>query len=73
MAKTENLTASAQIHGWINAYFLHKKITRQPNELRAMSSTAALLREHLAPDLFTQFCAQGAQLSEDEVCKIAVM
>jgi hypothetical protein len=73
MAKAENLIVSAQIHGWINAYFLHKKITRQPNELRAMESTVALLRDQLAPDLFAQLCAQGAQLSEDEVCKIAVM
>ncbi|MBK9623959.1 MAG: winged helix-turn-helix domain-containing protein [Rhodocyclaceae bacterium] len=72
-AKTGDAATSARIHGWINEYFLRKQITRQPNELRAMTSTAALLRELLPPKVLAPLLLEGAQLSEDAICQLAVL
>ena len=72
-AKEGRMEEAARIHGWINALHARKNITRQPNELRAMNSTAALLRERLAADLLMQLCAEGAQLSDDEVCRLVLV
>ena len=72
VAKAGHLVVAARLHGWINAYFLSKRRARQPNELRAMNSAAKILREHLAPDVLAQLCAEGALLSEPEICNLAL-
>ena len=72
LAKAGQMETAARLHGWINTYFLSKRITRQPNELRAMNSAAKMLREHFTPEVLTRLCAEGARLSEAEICNLAV-
>ena len=73
LAKTGLMREAALVLGWNNFQFSTAGVTRQPNELRAMNSTSVLLRKHFSPEILAQLCAEGAALSEDEVCKIAVM
>ncbi|CAN5161404.1 hypothetical protein BH11PSE10_BH11PSE10_16970 [soil metagenome] len=73
LAKSGCTEEAARIHGWANNQFAGKHITRQPNELRAMTSTAALLRQQLPTELMAQLCTEGAELSEQEVCRLALL
>ena len=73
LAKTGLLREAALVLGWNNFQFSNARVNRQPNELRAMKSTSVLLLKHFSPEILAQLCAEGAALSEDEVCKIAVM
>ena len=72
LAKAGRPEEAAVVHGWINDHFTSKRITRQPNELRAMNSTASLLRDQLSPGVLARLLADGAQLTEQEVCRVAL-
>jgi hypothetical protein len=46
--------------------------SRGPNEARARSRLQALLSEKLGRDKVERLIAEGASLSEDEACKLAL-
>lgn len=73
LAKTGLMREAALVLGWTNFQFSNARVTRQPNELRAMKSTSVLLLKHFSPEILAQLCAEGAALSEEVVCKIALM
>ena len=72
-AKVGQVEAAAHAYGWINNIFAQKNIKRQPNELRANQSTLALLRDQLSQDEFARLCADGARMSEKEVCQLVLV
>jgi tetratricopeptide (TPR) repeat protein len=72
LAKTGLLREAALALGWTSFQYLSAGYIRQPNELRSMNSTSKILSEHLPPDEITRLYADGTQLSEREVCNIAV-
>ena len=45
---------------------------RQPNEARARERLHALLREKLAADELERLLAEGANMSEDDACRLAL-
>ncbi len=72
LAKSGFVESAANMLGWINHQYSSKGITRQPNELRAMRSTDALLRVHLTPQALAQLCEEGTHLDEAAVCQLAL-
>jgi hypothetical protein len=63
---------AARLAGFTDSIFAAKETSRQPNEARARKRLQALLREKLAPDELERLLAEGAKMSEDEACRIAV-
>lgn len=72
LAKAGRAEEAAVVHGWINSQFTCNRFSRQPNELRSMNHTAAMLRQQLPAELLLRLCAKGAQLDEQEVCALAL-
>jgi hypothetical protein len=52
--------------------FAAKETSRQPNEARARDRLEALLREKLTPEELERLLAEGAKMSEDEACRLAL-
>lgn len=73
LAKSGFLREAALVHGWTNFQFSSAHFARQPNELRAMNSAAKILSENFSPDQVRELCAEGATLSENEICALAVL
>jgi hypothetical protein len=73
LAKTGQAETAARVLGWVDNTFVPKGIQRQPNELRAMQTTLALLRGQLPADELARLCAEGAQISEEEACRLALL
>ena len=66
------LADAARLAGYADSAWRLKKATRQPNEARARERLHAMLREKLdAPEL-DRLLAEGAELSEDEACRLAL-
>ena len=61
LASAGDMEAAARVHGWINAEFLRRGNTRQPNELRAMNSTARILNTHFSAVVLGNLCAESLQ------------
>jgi len=66
------LTSAARVAGYADSAFAAKQSSRQPNEARARDRLQALLREKLTVDEIERLLAQGAQMSEDEACQLAL-
>ncbi|HZI83494.1 MAG TPA: hypothetical protein VFF44_06240, partial [Casimicrobiaceae bacterium] len=66
------LRDAARIAGYADAAWAAKKATRQPNEGRARDRLHAVLREKLLPDELDRLLAEGARLSEDDACRLAL-
>jgi predicted ATPase/DNA-binding winged helix-turn-helix (wHTH) protein len=66
------ITNGARLAGYADSAFEAKAYSRKLNELRARERLQALLREKLAPDQFERLLAQGAKLTEDEACRLAL-
>jgi len=51
---------------------LNRGKPREPNEVRARNRLQMLLGEQLAPDELERLRAEGAQMTEEDSCRIAV-
>ncbi len=58
--------------GFTDATYKAKEISRQSNEARARKRLEALLREKLTPDELERLLAEGAKMTEDEACRLAL-
>jgi len=66
------LCAAARLAGFADHIFVVKQATRHPIDLRHRKKLHALLREKFAPDELEGLLAEGAKLSEDEACRLAL-
>jgi tetratricopeptide (TPR) repeat protein len=67
--KTAN---AARMAGFADSTFTAKQASRPPNEARARNRLHELLREKLRADELERLFAEGAKMSEDEVCQMAL-
>lgn len=67
-----NLARAAQLAGHADAIVAIKASEREPNEARAHKRLHVLLRERLAPGQLERLLAEGAKLTEDEACRLAL-
>jgi tetratricopeptide (TPR) repeat protein len=66
-------TDAARLAGFgDSARTANEEILREPNEARSHARLHALLRERLAPDELERLLAEGARLTEDEACRLAL-
>src|SRR5207249_3360792 len=63
---------AVRLAGYTDHVWAAKQAARQPNEVRARSRLDALLREKLAEDEIERLLAEGARVTEDEACRIAL-
>jgi predicted ATPase/DNA-binding winged helix-turn-helix (wHTH) protein len=71
-ALTGKLADAARLLGYADSTFAAKQQPREPNEARARKRVQTLLRDQLAPVELERLLAEGAHMSEDEACRIAV-
>ena len=71
-AMAGSVVNAARLAGFADMAYLSKKASRQPNEARAHDRLHMLLREKLAPDELERLLAEGAKLTEDEACRLAL-
>jgi hypothetical protein len=67
--KIEN---AAQLAGYADSAYATKETSRGPNEARARKRLQALLQEKLTRDELARLAIEGAALSEDEACALAL-
>jgi predicted ATPase/DNA-binding winged helix-turn-helix (wHTH) protein len=63
---------AARLAGYEDAAFAAKQTPRQPNEMRARARLQTLLREKLVPDELERLLAEGAKMTGDEACRLAL-
>jgi hypothetical protein len=63
---------AARLASFTNLTYTAKEASRQPNEARAQDRLQALLREALTPDELEHLLAEGAKMSEEEACRMAL-
>jgi tetratricopeptide (TPR) repeat protein len=63
---------AARVAGYADSILAAKRTSRQFNEARAHVRVQALLREKLVPDELERLLAEGAKMSEDEACRLAL-
>ncbi len=63
---------AARMAGFADSTFAAKQASRPPNEARARNRLQALLREALTPDELERLLAEGAKMSEEETCRLAL-
>ncbi len=71
-AKRGRHDVAARIAGWNDATVRTKDVRRQINEQRAYEHTLAILREKLAADELERLLADGARMTEDDICRLAI-
>ena len=67
-----NLATAVRVAGFADSAFAEKKTARQPNEARLRDRLQVLLRAEYSPDDLARLLAEGAALSEDNACKLAL-
>src|SRR5207342_3456499 len=63
---------AARLAGFVDSAHTAKEAVRQPNEARARNRLHALLREKLCPDELARLLAEGAKMTEDDACRLAL-
>ena len=63
---------AARVAGYTDLAFTARQSPRQPNEARARSRLDALMAEKLSPGELARLLAEGATLSEDDACAVAL-
>jgi hypothetical protein len=71
-ALTGKLANAARLSGYADSAFAARHSSRQPNEARARTRLQTLLRENFVPDQLDRLFAEGAKMSEDEACALAL-
>ena len=67
-----NVVNAALLAGFTDSTYKAKETSRQPNEARARDRLQPLLREQLTPRDLERLLAEGAKVSEDQACRIAL-
>jgi len=67
-----NPVAAARIAGYTDAAHEANGAARQPNEARARDRLNAILREKLPTDELERLLAEGAKMSDDDACRMAL-
>jgi hypothetical protein len=62
----------ACVAGYADAAYAATQSVRQPNEARARERLHALLHENFSADEVLRLLADGAKMSEDEACRLAL-
>jgi tetratricopeptide (TPR) repeat protein len=63
---------AARIAGFSDAAFTGRKTARQPNEARSRDRLQRLLEKELSPTELSRLAAEGAAMSEEAACKLAL-
>jgi predicted ATPase/DNA-binding winged helix-turn-helix (wHTH) protein len=63
---------AARLTGFVDSAHAAKEATRQPNEMRAHARVRTLLLGKLAPEEVDRLLAEGAKMSEEEACRLAL-
>ena len=63
---------AARLAGYVDAVFTARGVVREPNEARARARLDRLLHEHLDASERAQLIAEGATLSEEDACQLAL-
>ena len=63
---------AARLAGYASAVFVAKECALQHDDAHAHARLHALLRERLAPEQLEGLLAEGASMSEDEACRLAL-
>ena len=71
-ALADNIANAARLAGFTDSTYAAKESPRQPNEARARARLQGLLHEKFAADQLERLFAEGAKMSEDEACRIAL-
>ncbi len=66
------IVSAAQIVGFADSTAVINGAAREPNEARAHTRVYALLRERLDPVELERLLANGAKMTEDEACRMAL-
>jgi predicted ATPase/DNA-binding winged helix-turn-helix (wHTH) protein len=66
------LANAARLAGYSDSAFAAKDASREPNEARAHKRLQAMLRNKLDPGEFARLIADGAKMSEDQACRLAL-
>jgi MalT-like TPR region len=72
LAKSGRHEVAARLVGWNEAAVRAKDVRRQINEQRAYESNLSILRAKLSAAELERLMSEGAKMSEDEVCRLAV-
>ena len=71
-ALADKLNDAARLAGYSDYTLAAKEATRHPVEARAQARLLALLREKLTADALEHLFAEGAKMSEEEACRLAL-
>lgn len=63
---------AARVAGFSDSVRTAKQAAREPNEARAHERLQALLRARFPPEQLERLMAEGAKMSEDEACRLAL-
>ena len=66
------MTNAARLAGYADSAHAARQATRQANEARARNRLQLLLREKLSADELERLLADGAKISEEEACRVAL-
>ena len=65
-------TDAARIAGYADAIRAQKQAPREPTEARARARLQAWLEERIDPSQLARLFAAGTELSEDDICRLAL-
>jgi predicted ATPase/DNA-binding winged helix-turn-helix (wHTH) protein len=66
------IASAARLAGYVDFTYTTKEASRGPNEVRARDRLQALLKEKLAAHELERRLVEGAELSEEEACRLAL-
>jgi len=66
------IASAARLSGYADSAFLAKGSSREPNEARARERLHAMLRDGLDPGELARLLGEGAKMSEDQACRVAL-
>jgi tetratricopeptide (TPR) repeat protein len=71
-ARAGKIENAARMAGYADACFTERQASREPNEARTRSALEVLLRERLSSTELEALLVEGAQLTEQGACRLAV-
>jgi len=63
---------AARMAGYSDSTYASRKMARQPNEIRSRDRLQAMLQEKYAADELARLFAEGAKMTEDGACRLAL-
>jgi predicted ATPase/class 3 adenylate cyclase len=63
---------AARMAGYSDSTYASRKMARQPNEIRSRNRVQAMLQEKFAADELARLFAEGAKMTEDGACRLAL-